>query len=225
MTEKFYPIAEVYPSIQGEGRWSGRKAIFLRFGGCNLNCSWCDTEKVAGRNLTLNQVLCDVDSVNSSKCHFLVITGGEPLLFLDNDLLRELRSRFDRICIETNGTQPLPEYVHENPLSVWVSWSPKDPSKFRETSLEWVDEIKVVIPGGTMQIGDNRDGCGGWSVDDLNALADWSVMTFGAVDLTLQPMTILGDVSNVGISEMVSQVFRDQRWKASVQVHKILGLK
>lgn len=107
------PWVESFISIQGEGPRAGRRCGFIRFGGCNLSCSWCDTpftwdasrydlrKEISPR--TVDEILATIPDVDE-----VVLTGGEPLLHQNNPawahLLRSLSSRSIFICIETNGT-------------------------------------------------------------------------------------------------------------------------
>ncbi len=96
-------IAEIFPSIAGEGSWMGRVAVFVRFSGCNLNCEWCDEKHARnGVNMSVEEVVRKVRGY--ANVRRVVITGGEPLLQKSEciELVRELDDY--RIMIETNGT-------------------------------------------------------------------------------------------------------------------------
>jgi 7-carboxy-7-deazaguanine synthase len=102
-------IAEVFTSIQGEGRWIGVPSVFLRVSGCNLRCSFCDTPYTSwapeGEDWSLDRL---VDHVAGESCEHVVITGGEPMLFAELvDLTRRLRALGRVITIETAGTVDL----------------------------------------------------------------------------------------------------------------------
>jgi 7-carboxy-7-deazaguanine synthase len=98
-------IAEIFKSLQGEGRNQGKTCLFIRLSGCNLHCRWCDTEyaQSGGREMGLDSVLEQVWRVNPP---YVCITGGEPLLQIDDlePLLVSLSKRGTAIDIETNGT-------------------------------------------------------------------------------------------------------------------------
>ncbi len=104
-------VAEVFPSIQGEGPFIGLYSVFVRLAGCNLRCPFCDTKYAldlrAGKKLTVNQILEIVDKYKPS---LVVITGGEPLLQRRqlNSLVDSLLKFGYRVQIETNGTLPAP---------------------------------------------------------------------------------------------------------------------
>lgn len=107
------PWTETFLSIQGEGPRAGRRCVFIRFGGCNLSCSWCDsafTWDSARYNLREEITPRPVDEILAElpRCDEVVLTGGEPLMHQNNPdwatLLRRLASRSIFIAVETNGT-------------------------------------------------------------------------------------------------------------------------
>jgi 7-carboxy-7-deazaguanine synthase len=99
-------IAEIFYSVQGEGRLVGVPSVFIRTSGCNLRCVWCDTPYTSwqpvGRNMSIDNILAEIGKYPS---RFVVITGGEPLLARDiEELSRELKRSGAHITIETAGT-------------------------------------------------------------------------------------------------------------------------
>ena len=113
-----YKINEIFYSLQGEGFHAGTPAVFVRFSGCNLRCVFCDTQHQAGEKLSSQEI---VDEVNKyPDAPLLVLTGGEPSLFIDEAFVAELKQKTHKtIAIETNGTRPLPSNLD------WVTFSPK----------------------------------------------------------------------------------------------------
>ncbi|MEN3294233.1 MAG: 7-carboxy-7-deazaguanine synthase [Burkholderiales bacterium] len=152
-----YSIKEIFYTLQGEGTHAGRPAVFCRFSGCNLwsgreadrasaVCKFCDTDFVGtdgelGGKYTDSEKLADkVDSLwpaTYSASKFVVFTGGEPLLQLDDALLKSMHERGFEIAIETNGTIAVPAGVD------WICVSPKVGSELR---VRKGNELKVVIP-------------------------------------------------------------------------------
>ncbi|WP_303633409.1 7-carboxy-7-deazaguanine synthase QueE, partial [uncultured Muribaculum sp.] len=100
-----YLINEIFYSIQGEGVNAGVPAIFLRFSGCNLKCPFCDTSHQTGNPMSLDDIMHEVSRYNAS---LVVLTGGEPSLFIDDAIVEALHNAGKTIAIETNGTHPLP---------------------------------------------------------------------------------------------------------------------
>lgn len=126
-----YKVNEIFYSLQGEGFYTGTPAVFLRFSGCNRACSFCDTDFATSHPMTAVQI---AEACAAFPARHLVITGGEPLLQLDSDLLRLLKQKGFFIQIETNGSLPAPVEVD------WVTCSPKLPPY----GIDRVDELKIV---------------------------------------------------------------------------------
>lgn len=160
-----YSVKEIFYTLQGEGTHAGRPAVFCRFAGCNLwtgresdrvsaICKFCDTDfvgtdgerggKYASADLLANQIDALWPS-SYTKSKFVVFTGGEPLLQIDEALISGMHARGFEIAIETNGTIPVPEGVD------WVCVSPKVGS---ELAVHRGNELKVVIPQANQNIAD-----------------------------------------------------------------------
>lgn len=134
---KTYKINEIFHSIQGEGRWTGMAVTFIRFSGCNLSCSFCDTEHKSFTEYSLDEV----DRVIEDGGHRrVVLTGGEPMLQYDEDFYK----RFINISthIETNGTILIPTNMKPS----WITVSPKSLTDWKQKEG---DELKVVYQGQT----------------------------------------------------------------------------
>lgn len=102
-------VNEVFSSIQGEGRLLGRRQVFIRFSGCNLNCNYCDTPKsrnpVYGKNLSTDELYRKVRDLITPDFHSISLTGGEPLLHAD--FIKEFLENMDmEVLLETNGSLP-----------------------------------------------------------------------------------------------------------------------
>ena len=114
-------INEIFYSLQGEGYHTGTPAVFIRFSGCNLKCSFCDTQHEAGTLMTDDEIIAEVSKYPAVT---VILTGGEPSLWIDDALIDRLHEAGKYVCIETNGTRPLPESVD------WVTCSPKQGEHF-----------------------------------------------------------------------------------------------
>lgn len=152
-----YAVKEIFYTLQGEGANAGRPAVFCRFAGCNLwtgreedrataVCQFCDTEFVGtdgtlGGKYRTAEALADQIASQwgpASVAHrFCVLTGGEPLLQVDEALLQALHARGFEIAVETNGTLDVPAGID------WVCVSPKAGSVLRAQAG---NELKVVVP-------------------------------------------------------------------------------
>ena len=155
-----YPISEIFYSLQGEGRWAGTPAVFVRLSGCNLECSWCDTDHTVKEMMTTGQVATSICAELAKKNYFqhvspiqLVLTGGEPTIHNLAELLSRLKAYgFEQIAIETNGTNPSDlRFLKEKKLLDWITFSPKPSHTYQIEELEQlmrtVDEVKVVLDG------------------------------------------------------------------------------
>ena len=142
-----YRINEIFHSLQGEGYHSGTPAVFVRFSGCNLRCLFCDTQHQTGTMMSTQEIVNEINKYPMAP--LVVLTGGEPSLFIDQAFVAELKQQTGkRIAIETNGTRILP-----NDLD-WVTLSPK--SAFEGGDLEpcvlkTCDELKVVYYGQDLE--------------------------------------------------------------------------
>lgn len=153
-----YTVKEIFYTLQGEGARTGRAAVFCRFAGCNLwsgresdrataICHFCDTDFVGidgtggGKfkdAASLAQAIASAwQAIDNNAPRYVVLTGGEPLLQLDNALIEALHQQGFEIAIESNGTLPVPHGVD------WICISPKANSILQQT---WGDELKLVYP-------------------------------------------------------------------------------
>lgn len=131
-------VNEIFYSLQGEGAHTGTPAVFVRFAGCNLKCSFCDTDFTSFTEMTEEEI---VSAAMRYPSRTVIITGGEPTLQLTQSLLEAFRKAGFSIHIETNGTRPLPE----GPID-WVVCSPK----YAALNIQRIDELKVVYEGQDM---------------------------------------------------------------------------
>ena len=121
---KQYAVNEIFYSLQGEGVRAGTPNLFLRFAGCNLTCKQethgfdCDTEFVSSRKMTIEEIKADLLDL-SRDCKWVILTGGEPALQIDEELVEGLRGDGYKLAIETNGSVELPHGLD------WITVSPK----------------------------------------------------------------------------------------------------
>ena len=151
-----YTVKEIYFTLQGEGYHTGRPAVFIRFTGCNLwtglewnrqnaICNWCDTDFVGtdGPNggkysaIEITNIISDLWPENQSSRPYIVCTGGEPLLQIDNTLIETIHDAGFEIGLETNGTILPPQGID------WICVSPKSKADF---ILKKGNELKIVFP-------------------------------------------------------------------------------
>ena len=121
---KSLPLMEAFYSIQGEGFYSGKASYFLRIGGCDVGCHWCDVKESWDANLhPLTAVKDIVKLIGKNKVDTVVITGGEPLMWNMSFLTDSLRQKGLKVHLETSGSYPLSGKFD------WICLSPK---KIRE---------------------------------------------------------------------------------------------
>lgn len=136
-----YPIVEIFSSIQGEGCNLGKRANFVRFAGCNLNCPWCDTDwSKANEKLTVDEILSRLDP----KALLVVLTGGEPTLQPLDQLITAIEENGWQVAIETNGTNSTTEIANAHP-NVCITCSPKPETGWHINQLCVYDELKYVV--------------------------------------------------------------------------------
>ena len=145
--EHQFPVVEMFHSIQGEGYHSGKASIFIRFGGCNLACSWCDTKFDEWENMTLREIIRNMERWD---CNRIVLTGGEPALQDLKTLSSVLRPLGYLLTIETNGTITIDEGLMD-----WICVSPKD-QMYPSVKIRQIigDELKVVWVGQDLSMYD-----------------------------------------------------------------------
>ena len=207
---KNYRIKSIFgPTLQGEGSHAGTCVVFLRFSGCNRwsglekdreksFCKFCDTDFRDGESLTIQQIVERLEALGGPKR--VVLTGGEPTLQLDLEILSELK----RICyethLETNGSRPLGGLRH---LLDHVTMSPKQSKD--KTRLEECDDLKLLFP-----------------LEDPG-VTPATFDSFPAKARFLQPVMDGNYESN--LRSTISQIYKDPRWRLSLQTHKIAGVE
>lgn len=197
MKEKTYRINEIFYSLQGEGRWSGRPAVFIRFSGCNLRCPFCDTNFKTHSDMTLADI---IDAIREWKnCGFVVLTGGEPTLQLDAKLVEALHNEGFYVAIESNGTKPMPVRVD------WVTISPKAAYvENAQPAIESCQELKVVYDGEH----------------------EPSKFGITAENLYIQPCDTGDAIKNKEIiRRCIDWVKEHPEWKLSLQTQKIINVR
>lgn len=202
-----YLINDIFYTIQGEGYWSGRAAVFCRFSKCNLwtgreqdrasaVCNFCDTDFVKGERIELEDLASIIFRSWPWAAHkpMVVFTGGEPLLQLDERLIQKVKDYGFYIAVETNGTMPVPAGVD------WVCVSPKILTRL---VVDRADELKLVYP----QIDITPD-----KLVPYNATYKW-----------LSPMD--GPDYENNLKAAIEHVKFDPVWRLNIQTHKFVGVK
>lgn len=194
-----YRINELFYSLQGEGFWSGRPAVFIRFSGCNLKCPFCDTDHTAHVLMSVEDI---VNEVKKYPTDFIVLTGGEPALYVDEDIINALHKCGKYISIETNGTHPVLESID------WITLSPKDSFVANaKVVIDSCNEIKIVYDGN--------------NEDVILAYSD-----FPANYYYVQPCDMGEQSASRKIMAMAIEFcLKHPLWSLSLQQHKIVGIQ
>lgn len=231
---KRYAVKAVWRTLQGEGAWAGRPAVFVRFVGCNMwtgyerdrardaersgaDCpTWCDTDftKEGADRLTAEALAAEMQRVGGD-VRFCVLTGGEPLLQADAALIRALHATGFEVAVETNGTVALADAFEDGDGALappdWIVCSPKLPES--RLKLEWCDELKLVVPD--------------YRPDAYARLAErvrpHAVGGRERRYLWLQPED--GPRLDDATSLAVETALANPAWRVSVQTHKVLGVE
>ena len=209
-----YAVKEIYYTLQGEGAQAGRPAVFCRFAGCNLwsgreldreaaACNFCDTDFVGtdgpgggkfGDAGALARACRAAWRGNSGTPSFVVLTGGEPMLQVDEALIQALHGAGFAIALETNGTLPVPRAID------WICVSPKAGAPLLQRSG---DELKLVVP--------------------QDALDPAQMENLDFAHFLLQPMDA-GARSPANLRAAIDYCLAHPKWRLSLQTHKLLGL-
>ncbi len=195
---KRYRINEIFYSLQGEGFFTGVPSIFIRFSGCNLQCPFCDTQHESGIAMTAEEIRQEADKYPTSH---IVLTGGEPSLFADSNLMDALKRGSKRfVAMETNGTHPIPDSID------WVTLSPKfdycgDKARLAITRC---DELKVVYVGQDLSV--------------YNGIS--------TKHRFLQPCDYGdNDKNSSNLKETIEACMANPEWRLSLQTHKLLNIR
>jgi len=206
-----YRVNEIFYTLQGEGAHSGIPAVFVRFSGCNLRCPWCDTDFSDYTEMSAGEIVAEalaLYDIPNERRKMVVLTGGEPSLQVDKPLLDALHAAGFYICIETNGTRPLPEGID------WITCSPKEGTQL---ALKRVNEVKVVFTGTyDPEIWRQHLQAEHWLLQPLRYTGEWLMMS--GIDEW-------EDDRNDNLPETVRYILAHPFWRLSVQLHKIAGLR
>ncbi len=205
-----YSVNEVFYSLQGEGANAGLPVVFVRFCGCNLSCSWCDTKHEQGTVLSANDIRKAIDETRG-RCSRIILTGGEPALSIDEHLVVSLKQGGFWVGIETNGTLPLP-WVHKEGQMFgsaldWVTVSPKEGTIIL-SPIRVIDEVRIPIDMQT-------------SVRRLEEVSSH----LKAKNYVLSPIF---DGDNPVIENIERAIWLAKEaplWRVSIQQHKLIGIR
>jgi organic radical activating enzyme len=194
------PVMEHFYTLQGEGFHWGKAAYFIRLGGCNVGCVWCDVKDSwdASKHPTLPIDLL-IDEIRKTPAAIVVITGGEPLLHDLTELTETLQQNQFKTHIETSGSAPL------SGTWDWITLSPK---KFKfplPQNLPFANELKIVV----------------FNKSDFAWAEKWAALTAPSCKLYLQPEWSQAAAVTPLI---VDYIKAHPQWQLSLQTHKYINV-
>jgi organic radical activating enzyme len=200
MTTDKIPIMEMFYTIQGEGFHTGRAAYFIRTGGCDIGCVWCDVKESWDANahppLSVEEI---VNEVIKSKTHFVVITGGEPTMYDLTALTAALKKIGIEIALETSGAYPIQGHFD------WICLSPKKFKMPLEKNYKLANELKMII----------------FNKSDFDWADELKNKVINTCKLYVQTEW---DKSEKMLPLIINYVKDNWEWKISLQTHKFLNI-
>lgn len=208
-----YRVNEIFYSLQGEGRHTGRAAVFVRFAGCNLRCPFCDTEFDSYREMTAEEIIGEMSEyeVKGAKREafrqLVVLTGGEPTLQVDESFVDLLHQHGYEVSMESNGTRPAPKNLD------WLTVSPKEQgARYEVRGTRMPDELKVVF--------------------DEDTAPEAYLHSFSSTSrpapryFYLQPCDTGDKERNARILHQCIEYIKEHpQWRLSLQTHKLTGIQ
>lgn len=194
------PVMEHFYTLQGEGFHQGKAAYFIRLGGCDVGCVWCDVKESwdADKHPKLN-IEDLILNIGKTPAKLVVVTGGEPLMHNLDALTSALRSAGLQTNIETSGAHPLSGSWD------WICFSPK---KFKEPLSEILpvaNELKVVV----------------FNKSDFDWAEKYAALVSPACKLYLQPEW---DKAELVTPMIIDYIKQNPRWELSLQIHKYINV-
>ncbi len=192
------PVMEHFYTIQGEGFYQGRAAYFVRLGGCDVGCVWCDVKEswdaTNHARMTIEEI---VTTIKKTPAQLVVITGGEPLMHDLDELTTQLQQAGLQTNIETSGSHPLSGHWN------WICLSPKKFKAPLPGILPFANELKVVV----------------FNKSDFDWAEKYAAQVSPSCKLYLQPEW---DKANEITPLIIEYIKANPKWELSLQVHKYI---
>lgn len=194
------PLVERFYTVQGEGYNTGKAAYFIRLGGCDVGCSWCDA-KQTWNPLKFPPVSVEsiIEEVVKTPAKYVVITGGEPLKYPLDNLCNALKKQGLEVFLETSGSEPM------SGLFDWICLSPKRKKRPLKENYRFANELKVIIE----------------CEDDLQWAEENRRLVGEDCRLYLQPEW---SRSNEMLPKIIEYVKSNPVWEISLQTHKFMNI-
>jgi len=193
------PLMEAFYTIQGEGYHKGSAAYFIRIGGCDVGCHWCDVKESWDPNLHPVTSVPEIIRTAKKYSDIVVVTGGEPLMWNMGPLTQGLKSLSIKIHIETSGSYPLSGYWD------WFCLSPKKNKLPLVNAYNRADELKMII----------------YNNDDLSFAESQAQKVGVHCKLFLQPEWSKREKI---MPLIVEYIMKNPKWRVSLQTHKYLNI-
>lgn len=194
------PVMEHFYTLQGEGFHQGKAAYFIRLGGCDVGCVWCDVKDSWETDKHPKYLISDLTAeVRKTPAGIVVITGGEPLMHNLDALTNELRSAGLKTNIETSGAHPL------SGIWDWICLSPKKFKAPLPGILPHANELKVVI----------------FNKSDLEWAEKYAALVSAECKLYLQPEW---DKASQVTPLIIEYIKAHPKWELSLQIHKYINV-
>ena len=195
-----YPVMEHFYTLQGEGKYTGNAAYFIRLGGCDVGCVWCDVKESWDAAIHPKMSVSElIDTIATFPVKHIVITGGEPAMYDLNPLVNSLKENGYFVAIETSGAHPLQGEVD------WYTFSPKKFKEPVEEAYSKASELKVVI----------------YHKSDFDWALDHAQKVHSDCLLYIQPEWSKQERL---LPDIIAFVKEHPNWKLSLQTHKYLNI-
>ena len=193
------PLMEAFYTLQGEGYHKGSAAFFIRIGGCDVGCHWCDVKESWDANLHPTTPIEHIVTQAKQYSDTVVVTGGEPLMWNMDPLCEALHEQGMQVHIETSGAYALTGTWD------WFCLSPKKNKRPLQAAYDYADELKVII----------------YNKDDFKFAEEQAAQVAPNCKLFLQPEWSRREKV---MPLIVDYVLANPKWKASLQTHKYLNI-
>ncbi len=197
------PIMEIFYTLQGEGKFQGQAACFIRIAGCDVGCTWCDIKESWNEKKyplhTLSTIIQTSINITPLPNRIAVITGGEPLLYNLEHLTTQLKQHQFKTHIETSGSKDI--------TGIW-DWICISPKKFKPplpSTLSQANELKIII----------------YHPSDFTWAEKYAMQVKTNCQLYLQPEWSKKEQM---IPLMINYIKTHPQWKLSMQIHKYIGI-
>ena len=199
-TTTLLPVMESFYTLQGEGFHQGKAAYFIRLGGCDVGCVWCDVKESWNPELHAKQSIEQiVEKAKYNPCRLAVVTGGEPTMHNLESLTRALQSEGFSTNLETSGSHPLTGSWD------WICLSPKKFKPPLPAILLRADELKIVV----------------FNTSDFMWAEKYASLVSPACHLYLQPEW---DKAGVVTPMIIDYIKANPQWQLSLQIHKYINV-